>query len=227
MNKRNHVLELALLVSILLYTHTSTSFIPEQTIVFGQVSNKIESVVNTTVEFGIFIKNYFNYTVTGITVSLNLTEDAPIEFVSCTFGELTGDNITLNTTMLSPEVGVFDAVNITYGYMTSSYLEYNVSQIAPNEQMIFFYNITSDIITEAFVPRASMSYYDNWMDLQEGLETERIRVNFVSGNTTHDTNLPYWHIGNTIPTAWGWIILGVVPAAIALVSAFVLYFKRR
>ena len=206
MNKRSQVLMLALLVSILVNIQATSSFVPEQTLVFFQVPDKHETINGTTVEFALFIKNYFNYTITNITVSLNLTESSDLHFLSCSFGELTGDNVTLNSTILSPEIGEFDSVNITYGNMTSSYLEYNVSEIEPDQQMSFFYNITSNAIVETSVPRSSMSYYDNWMDLQEGIETERIGLSFVSGEKDKETYLPYWHIGNSIPTAWGWVI---------------------
>ena len=125
------------------------------------------------------------------------------------------------------KIGIFKSANITYGNLTASYLEFNVSAIEPNKQMTFFYNITSYTIADALVPPALMSYYDNWIDLQEDLQTESILVNFVSGEPTHNPHLPYWDIGNQIPTVWGWIILTVAPAVVALVSVFILYFKRR
>lgn len=228
MRKLSQILFITLLISVLGYTYSSVSFIPEEELVFDQVALEREVVVGDNITVGIFIKNFLNYSITNITVSLNLTEINQLKLSGCSFGVLSGDNITINETMSSPNINEFAAVNITGLYMTESYLEYNISELRPYEKMIFNYNVTSKTISDSQIPWVYMSFYDNWTDLQEDVRSQnRFLLSFVSDIPTWHTDLPLWDIGKTIPVGWAWVIYGLVPVAVASVAALFLYFRRR
>jgi len=223
MKMKSKILLIAILTSIFLYANFANSFVPGQTLVIDQVIMEDTVIVNTNLKVGIFVKNYFNYTITNITVSLNLTEEAPFVFNSSILGQLTNGNVTLNSTIQSPSEFGFTPVNITYGFMTSEYLEYNVSMLEPGKSMIFYYNITSDDEIKKTIPFVKMTYYDNWEDLQEINGQNNILVDFVSDDPDRDPDLPQWDVGNSISTAWAWVIFALVPAITAGLSAFLLY----
>ena len=228
MRKFSQLLFTILLISILGYANSTTGFIPEDVLVFDQVAFEREAVVGDNITVGIFIKNYLNYTITNITVSLNLTDANQLRLTACSFGALIGDNITLNETITSPEINEFVPVNITGLLMTDDYLEYNISEIKPNEKMIFNYNVTADTISDTQVPWTYMSFYDNWTDLQENVRSQnRFLLSFVSDIIPPNTNLPQWDIGEELPEGWAWVIYAVAPVAVAALSALFLYFRRR
>ncbi len=228
MRKLSQILFITLLISVLGFTYSTVGFIPEDELVFDQVALDREVIVGENITVGIFIKNFFNYTITNITVSLNFTEVSQLRITGCSFSVLSGDNITINETMSSPAINEFTAVNITGLFMSDSYLEYNISEIKPNEKMIFNYNVTSDTISDSQIPWAYMSFYDNWTDLQEEIRSQnRFLLSFVSEITAFHPDLPQWNIGNEIPEGWAWVIYAVVPVAIAAISALFLYFRRR
>lgn len=228
MRKISQILFMTMLISILCYSYSTTGFIPEDQLVFDQIAFEREAVIGDNITVGIFIKNFLNYTITNITVSLNLTDSNQLRLSSCSFGVLTGDNITINETLASPAIGDFTTTNITGLYMSNSYLEYNISEIKPNQSVIFNYNITSDTIVSVQIPYAYMSYYDNWTDLQENIgNRNRFLLDFVSGIPTLNPFLPQWTIGNKIPEGWVWVIFVVVPVVIAATASFILSFKRR
>ncbi|MCE7742452.1 MAG: hypothetical protein GOP50_08315 [Candidatus Heimdallarchaeota archaeon] len=228
MRKLSQILFITLLISMLGFTYSTVGFIPEEELVFDQIVFEREVIIGENITVGIFIKNYLNYTITNITVSLNLTEITQLRLTACSLSVLSGDNITINETMTSPVMNEFAAVNITGLFMSDSYLEYNISEIKPNEKMIFNYNVTSDTIADAQVPYVYMSFYDNWTDFQEDVRSQhRFLLSFVNPGEIIDPHLPQWNIGNAIPIAWAWVIFAVVPAAIAAVAALFLYFRRR
>ncbi len=229
MRKLSQILFITLLITMLGYTYSTVSFIPEEeSLIFDQVAFDRETVVGDNITVGIFIKNFLNYTITNITVSLNLTDINQLRLTGCSFGVLSGDNITLNETMTSPVINEFTPVNISDLLLTESYLEYNITEIKPNEKMIFKYNVTSDTISDSQVPWVYMSFYDNWTDLQESVRSQnRFILSFVSGIPVIDTNLPQWDIGNVLSEGWAWVIYGIVPAVIAMLAGLVLYFRRR
>ena len=227
MKMKSKILLIAILTSILLYAHFTSGYVSEQTLVLDQVIMEDTAIIDTNIRVGIFVKNYFNYTITNITVSLNLTASAPLVFNSSIFGQISNGNVTLNSTIQSPAEYDFTAVNITYGFMTKEYLEYNVTKLESGKSMIFYYNITSDTIIQKAIPFVKMTYYDNWEDLQQKNGQNNILVDFQSANPLRDPILPQWDIGNPLSTAWAWVIFALVPAVTAALSAFLLYFKRR
>ncbi|MHA1198531.1 MAG: hypothetical protein ACTSQF_04170 [Candidatus Heimdallarchaeaceae archaeon] len=228
MRKLSQILFITLLISMLGFTYSTVGFIPEEELVFDQVAFEREVVVGENITVGIFIKNYLNYTITNITVSLNLTDITQLRLTACSLSVLSGNNITINETMSSPVMNEFAAVNITGLFMSDSYLEYNISEIKPNEKMIFNYNVTSDTIADAQIPWVHMSFYDNWTDLQEDVRSQsRFLLSFVVEIPPPPPFLPQWGIGNEFPVAWAWVIFAVVPAVIAASAALILYFKRR
>ncbi|TFG11043.1 hypothetical protein EU534_00225 [Candidatus Heimdallarchaeota archaeon] len=228
MRRFNQILFITLLISILGYTYSSISFIPEEELVFDQVAFQKEALVGENITVGMFIKNFLDYSITNITVSLNLTDASQLKLTSCSLGDLSGDNITINETMTSPIINEFTAVNITGVFMSDSYLEYNISEIKSEEKMIFKYNVTANEVTDSQIPWAFMSFYDNWTDLQENIRiSSRALLSFGISGDGIDPNLPQWNIGNPIPEGWAWVIFAVVPAVVAAVAAFILYFRRR
>ncbi|MCE7740067.1 MAG: hypothetical protein KAU62_14900 [Candidatus Heimdallarchaeota archaeon] len=227
MKMKSKILFVTILALSLLCAHFTTSYIPEQTLVIGQVVVNATAVENTNLEVGIFIKNYFNYTITNITVSLNFAESAPLTFNSSLLGQLINGNVTLNSTIQTPLECDFTPVNITDGFMTEDYLEFNITQLEPNTSMIFYYNLTSDSVIEISIPYADLTYYDNWGDPQETHNRNRILVSFISADSPINTVLPQWNLGKSISAAWAWVIFALVPAVIAGLSAFLLYFRRR
>lgn len=227
MKSKSKILLLVVLTSVMFYAHFAASYVPEQQLIVRQVVFDKTAVQNENLEVGIIIKNYLNYTITNITVSLNFADSAPLTLNSSMFGRLTNGNITLNSTMQTPEEYDFTPVNITYGFMTTEYLEFNITQLEPGTSIIFYYNLTSDSIISKAIPPVDMSYLDNWGDLQEISRLSQILVDFVSADPEVDTDLPQWDLGKPIPAAWAWVIFALVPAVIAGLSAFLLYFKRR
>ncbi len=227
MKMKSKILLIATLTSLLFYVQFANSYVPGQTLVIDQVIMEDTIVVDTNLKVGIFVKNFFNYTITNITVSLNLTNDAPFVFNSSLLGQITNGNVTLNTTIQSPSEFGYSPVNITYGFMTTEYLEYNVTMLEPGKSMIFYYNLTSDTSTRKTIPFVEMTYYDNWEDLQEINGQNNILVEFIPAEEVRDPDLPQWDTGNPISTAWAWVIFALVPAVTAGLSAFLLYFKRR
>ena len=227
MKMKSKILFVTILALSLLFVHFTTSYIPEQELVFGQVVVNATAVERTNLEVGIFIKNYFNYTITNITVSLNFTNSAPLAFNSSLLGQLINGNVTLNSTIQTPSEYDFTSVNITYGFMTEDYLEFNITQLEPSTSVIFYYNLTSDSVIEISIPNADLTYYDNWGDPQEIHSQGGILVSFISADPPINTILPQWNLGKSISATWAWVIFALVPAVIAGLSAFLLYFRRR
>ncbi len=227
MKSKSKILLLVVLTSVMFYAHFAASYVPEQQLIVKQVAFDETAVQNENIEVGIIIKNYLNYTITNITVSLSFTDSTPLTLNSSMFGRLTNGNITLNSTMQTPEEYDFTPVNITYGFMTTEYLEFNITQLEPGTNIIFYYNLTSDSIISKAIPPVDMSYLDNWGDLQEISRLSRILVDFVSADSPINTILPQWNLGKSISAAWAWVIFALVPAVIAGLSAFLLYFRRR
>ena len=227
MKMKSKIFCVTILALSLLCVHFTTSYIPEQELVIGQVVVNATAVEGTNLKVGIFIKNYFNYTITNITVSLNLAESAPLTFNSSLLGQLINGNVTLNSTIQTPLEYNFTPVNITDGFMTEDYLEFNITQLESSASIIFYYNLTSDSVIEASIPFTDLTYLDNWGDLQEIQSRNRIPVSFISADSPINTVLPQWNLGKSISVAWAWVIFALVPAVIAGLSAFLLYFRRR
>lgn len=227
MRKKSNILLIAILMTAFFYAISVSGYIPEQTLILDQVVLEDTAIVGTNIEVGIFVKNYLNYTITNITVSLNLTDSDPLVFNSSIFGQLTNGNVTLNSTIQSPSEYGFTSVNITYGFMSEEYLEYNVTKLDPGQSMIFYYNITSETIITKAIPFVEMTYFDNWEDLQDTRGQNNVLVDFLSADPEIDPSLPQWGIGNPLSVGWAWVIFALVPAVTAGLSAFLLYFKRR
>ena len=227
MKKTNIILILTLLTSAFLFIQPASSYIPQDILILDQ-QNLIESVdEGSNLLVAINVKNYLNYTITNITISLNLTEINHIYFNSCIFGYLTDENVTLETTIKSSSEYGFTPTDITYGYMTNKYLEFNVSEIITYTKFVFFYNLTSDEETRAVLPRVHMTYYDNWTDSQEMDSRSGLEVVFESREIEIDPLLPDWRIGKEISNTWAWIILAVAPIGFGIIASTVLYIRRR
>ena len=227
MRKTNLTLILTLLTTAFLVLQPTNSYIPTDTLILDQ-QNLTESVLEgTDLLIGINVKNYFNYTITNITISLNLTEINHIYFNSCIFGELTGENITLDSPIQSSSEYDFTSTNITWGYITDKYLEFNVSEIVYFTKFVFFYNITSDEETQAILPRVHMTYYDNWTDFQELDSRSGLEVRFDSRESEINPLLPDWQSGKEIENTWAWIVFAVAPIAFGIIVSAVLYIRRK
>ncbi|MBY9000942.1 MAG: hypothetical protein KGD64_08520 [Candidatus Heimdallarchaeota archaeon] len=229
MNKIKLIIPIFLLVFSPIFIQPSSAFVPEeQVLILDQQYMIREAVEGENITIGIMVKNFLNYTITDINISLDLTEENnALRFTSCDFGILSDDNVTLNSTIQSSSENEFTASNITYGYMTESYLTFNVSQILNGTQAIFYYNITSDEDRSAQVPFVKMSYYDNWVDLNEMQSQNQLLLNFLPINPPIDPILPCFDCGEPLSNIWGWIILGIIPILIAAFIPIVLYIRRR
>ncbi|MCK5410111.1 MAG: hypothetical protein KAJ30_07585 [Candidatus Heimdallarchaeota archaeon] len=229
MNKMKLIIPLILLVVTPIFILPANAFIPEdQVLILDQQYLTREAIEGENITIGIIVKNFLNYTITDVNISLDLTEEVnALRFTSCDFGSLSKENVTLNSTMQSSDDSDFTSTNITYGYMTESYLTFNVSQILNGTQAIFYYNITSDEDRSAQVPYVKMSYYDNWKDLQEIQSLGQLLLNFLPTNPPIDPILPCWDCGESLPNFWGWIIVGLAPILFGAIITSVLYIRRR
>ncbi|MCG3224773.1 MAG: hypothetical protein H7647_09925 [Candidatus Heimdallarchaeota archaeon] len=229
MNKMKLIIPLILLIVTPIFILPTNALIPEdQVLILDQQYLTREAIEGENITIGIIVKNFFNYTITDVNISLDLTDEVnALRFTSCDFGSLTNKNVTLNSTMQSSDENEFTATNITYGYMTESYLTFNVSQILNGTQVIFYYNITSDEDRSAQIPYVKMSYYDNWKDFQEIQSLNRLLLNFLPLNPPIDPVLPCWDCGVSLPNVWGWIILGLAPILFGAIISSVLYIRRR
>ena len=229
MNKMKLIIPLILLIITPIFILPTNAFIPEdQVLIIDQQYLTREAIEKENITIGIIVKNFLNYTITDVNISLDLTEEVnALRFTSCEFGSLTNGNVTLNSTIQSSDENEFTATNITYGYMTESYLTFNVSQILNGTQAIYYYNITSDEDRSAQVPYVKMSYYDNWKDLQEIQSQNRLLLNFLPANPPIDPILPCWECGDSLPNVWGWVILGLAPILFGAIISSVLYIRRR
>ena len=229
MNKLKLIIPLILLVVTPIFILPANAFIPEdQVLILDQQYLTSEAIEGENITIGIIVKNFLNYTITDVNISLDLTEEVnALRFTSCDFGSLTKENVTLNSTIQSSDENEFTATNITYGYMTESFLTFNVSQILNGTQAIFYYNITSDEDRSAQIPYVKMSYFDNWNDLQEIQSQNRLLLNFLPVNPPIDPILPCWDCGEALPNVWGWIILGLAPILFGAMISSVLYIRRR
>ena len=81
MRKKSNMLLIAILTTVFFYGFFVSSYIPEQTLILDQVVLEDTAIVGTNIEVGIFVKNYLNYTITNITVSLNLTDSDPFHIL--------------------------------------------------------------------------------------------------------------------------------------------------
>ncbi|MHA1223626.1 MAG: hypothetical protein ACTSP3_10380 [Candidatus Heimdallarchaeaceae archaeon] len=167
MKKFSKMLMLILFISVALLNHRLVAYIPENKLVFDQQFLEPAVKINENLTMAIFVKNYLNYTISNITISLNLTSISGVEFTSCDFGVLTGENLTLNSTMQSTDEFDFTSTSISYGLLTKDYLEINVTQIRNTTKFGFFYNITATQEGRILVPKAHMTYLDFWGDKQE------------------------------------------------------------
>jgi hypothetical protein len=229
MKKMKLIIPLILVVVLPIFVLPTDAFIPEdQVLILDQQYFTREAVEGDNITIGIIVKNFFNYTITDVNISLDLTEEVnALRFTSCDFGSLSKENVTLNATIQSSDENEFTSTNITYGYMTESYLTFNVSQILNGTQAVFYYNITSDEDRSAQVPYVKMSYYDNWEDFQEIQSQNQLLLNFLTANPTIDPILPCWDCGESLPNVWGWIIIGLAPILFGAIISSVLYIRRR
>ncbi len=223
------IIPLILLVVAPIFILPTNAFIPEdQVLILDQQYLTSEAVEGENITIGIIVKNFFNYTITDVNISLDLTDVVnALRFTSCDFGSLTKENVTLNSTIQSSDENEFTSTNVTYGYMTESYLTFNVSQILNGTQAIFYYNITSDEDRSAQVPYVKMAYYDNWKDLQEIQSQNRLLLNFLPANPPIDPILPCWDCGESLPNVLSWFILGLAPILFGAIISSVLYIRRR
>ncbi len=229
MKKMKLIIPLLLVVVLPVFVLPTNAFIPEdQVLILDQQYFTREVFEGENITIGIIVKNFFNYTITDVNISLDLTEEInALRFTSCDFGSLSNENVTLNSTMQSSDENEFTSTNITYGYMTESYLTFNVSQILNGTQAVFYYNITSDEDRSAQVPYVKMSYYDNWKDLQEIQSQNQLLLNFLTINPPIDPILPCWDCGESLPDVWGWIIIGLAPILFGAIISSVVYLRRR
>lgn len=213
------LLIIILLVSTVL-TVKSIGYVPENTIVFDQIPLQEEVIQNSTLEVAIIVKNYFNYTITDIQISLNLTNARELYIASCEFGSLQGqENVTLNSTIQTSNEYGFTSVNVTYGFMTERYLSFNISAIPENTKIVFKYNVTSPENGNYIIPKAKMIYYDNWGDEQTISSATQLQINFRPATEEKDPYLPDWEgkIELTNTTAW-FIYIAVPLVAVVLAS---------
>ncbi len=227
MNKLQNVLTVTLLISMLIFINPSVSFIPENTLAFDQVIMSATAYEQTNLEIGIYIKNFLNFTLTNVTVTLNLTNPGPVSFTSCDFGELSGEDITLDTPIYSSSESGFNASEITYGYLSSKSIIINATEILKDAEFIFYYNITSLQSGPTNIPRAALSYYDNWGDLKRVESEHELLIDFLSLEEEIDPNLPDWKSGKTITSGWGLVIFAVAPIVFAIMVSFVLHIRKR
>lgn len=217
-----HLVICILLVSTFIAIQTAIGYTAEDTLVFDQIPITVDAVENGTLEVAIIIKNFFNYTVTDVQVSLNLTDSKELSFVSCEFGELNGtETITLNTTIETTDKYDFTPVNVTYGLLTKKYLEFNISSIAEGAKVLFRYNITSSADGDYIIPRAEMVYHDNWGDEHTISSANQIQVHFNPAEEEKDPYLPNWDGKRQVSNTVGWIIFIAVPFGAAFIASFV------
>ncbi len=227
MKKNTQIALITLLIFAMLFIKSSNSFIPSDELVFGQQKMQTRVTVNSNFTVGIFIKNFLNYTITNITVTLNLTDIEELEFTSCEFGDLDTENITLDTPMQSSSEHGFTAAEITYGFLSKDVLTFNITQIVNGTEFIFFYNVTSSESGSKSLPRADMTYYDYYPDLNDKRSQLDLLLEFYSEEDSWDSNIPNWRLGNKVKIGWGWIIFAFTPIVAAIVASVVLYIKRR
>lgn len=227
MKKSYRLLILPMLLFMLFNVKTNSGYIPDQEIVFDQQFVIPEVEINHNLTIGIFVKNYMNYTLSNVSISLNLTTIAGVEFTSCDFGVLLGDNLTLETPIQSSSENDFTSVDITYGFMKNNFLRFNVTEILNETKMIFYYNITAGQEGRIRVPTANMIYLDNWEDEKVITSRNQITVQFLTDVPNKDPNLPDWSGGVHISVGLGVVVFAVIPAFIAITSGLVLYFRRR
>jgi len=227
MNRFQKALTVTMLISMLIFINPSVSFVPENSLAFDQVIMSSEPYEQTELEIGIYIKNFLNFTLTNITLTLNLTDPGVLSFTSCDFGELTGDDIMLNTTFYSSSEFGFNSSEITYGYLSSKSIMLNATEILKDAEFIFYYNITSSESGPHTIPEAIMTYYDNWGDLKEVESEHALLVDFLSLEEEIDPNLPDWKSGKRITSGWGLVIFAVAPVVFAVMVSFVLHIRKR
>ncbi|MHA1686324.1 MAG: hypothetical protein ACTSYD_07910 [Candidatus Heimdallarchaeaceae archaeon] len=213
-----------LLIAILfvstVLTVKSMGYIPENAIVFDQIPLQGEVVQNSTLEVAIIIKNYLNYTITNIQISLNLTEARELYISSCEFGVLQGqENVTLNSTIQTSSEYGFTSVNVTYGLMTKRYLSFNISAIPEGTKMVFKYNVTSPEDGNYIIPRAKMVYYDNWGDEQTISSATQLQIHFKPATEEKDPYLPDWEGKIELTNATAWIIYIAVPLVAVILAS--------
>jgi hypothetical protein len=227
MKKNIQVVLITLLISTMLFIKPTNSIIPSNELVFGQQKMQNRVPVDSNFTIGIFIKNFLNYTITNITVTLNLTEVEDLRFTSCEFGDLDNENITLETPMQSSSEYGFTPAEIKYGFLSKDVLTFNITQIVNGTEFIFFYNVTSSESGSKSLPRADMTYYDYYPDLNDRRSQLDLLLEFYSEEEGWDADIPNWRLGNQVKIGWGWILFALSPIAAAIVASVVLYIKRR
>jgi hypothetical protein len=226
--KKNCVIPIiALLILSMLIIKPLNSYIPSDELVFAQQKMQERALVNSNYTVGLFIKNFLNYTITNITVTLNLTDVEDLEFTSCEFGALGDGNITLESPMQSTSEHGFTPAEITYGYLTKDLLSFNVSQIVNGTEFIFYYNVTSQNSGSKSLPRADMTYYDYYPDLNDIRSQLDLLLEFYSEEDVWDSSIPNWRLGNQVKIGWGWILFAFTPIIAAVVASTILYIRRR
>ena len=226
MKKYTQIALITLIISTLLFIETTNGYIPSNELVFDQQKMYSRVQVDSNFTVGLFVKNFLNYTITNITITLNLTEVDSLEFTSCDFGTLDDGNVTLDTPMQSTAEYGFTPVEITYGYLTESVLTFNISQIVNGTEIVFFYDVTSSSSGPKNLPRAEMTYYDFWPDLNEISSQQSLLLDFYSKEEIWDSSIPNWGLGNQIKIGWGWMLFAFTPIIVAVVASVVLYIRR-
>jgi hypothetical protein len=227
MKKNTQVALITLLIVTMLFIKPTNGYIPSNELVVGQQKMQNRVPVDSNFTVGIFIKNFLNYTITNVTVTLNLTEVESLKLTSCEFGALDDGNITLETPMQSSSENGFTATEITYGYLTGEVLSFNISQIVNGTEFIFFYNVTSSESGSKSLPRVDMTYYDHYPDLNDISSQLDLLLEFYSEEDVWDSSIPNWRLGKQIKIGWGWIVFAFTPIVVAVVSSVVLYIRRR
>ncbi len=214
--------------TILLSLNHVSAYIPEGKIIINETPNTTETYANDSIAITLTVKNYKNFTLTNITLSLNLTESENsdnVKFTSCEFAELTGDNITINNTVTTTTKYGGAAVNVTYLFMSQKYLTLNVSQLINGSKFLFTFSITSTEEVQYILPRVKMTYYDNWGDKQSTQTERNIQINFKPIEQWPDY-LPRWNEAKlTIKLGWAIVIFGLLPIFVPIAVTYLFTLK--
>ncbi|UJG39716.1 MAG: hypothetical protein K9W45_07550 [Candidatus Heimdallarchaeum aukensis] len=227
--KLNFISIVILLTLVNVFVQHSVAYVPENTIIVNQIVDKYEGPVNSNISMSISVKNYMNFTLTNITISLNLSSNTDLEsvkFTSCDFGQLSGDNVTLNETILSSSEGIFTPLNITEGYLTEKYFEVKVDKMENGTKFLVNLNITAEEEGDYTIPRVKVTYLDNWGDKKKTESSRNVQLSFKKIESWSE-DVPYWKGGKKLTPTVATVIFALAPVLIAIASSYIFTIKIR
>ena len=235
MNSKIKGLTLLFVIGVLMFTHPSQAFIPEdnsiEVMTFSDVASEDSVEIGTLVNITIVIKNLTNETMNNMTVFQKFTnepEEETVKLVKTPYGDFSGE-ATNYTDNEIPGLTVTNSLNdqaIPANYMniTEANITLNLPELLAGGEigLTFTFNFTDEGIY--IFNTASVTYYDHWGDKKTLRSYSEVSVNVAA--TEEHPIAPYIPNFETTETNFTLIIGLIIGVVIIALLSRALYLKK-